>query len=224
MESYFGGKNGNGTLQTILSMIPEHKYYVEGFTGSGAIIRNKKKCLCDIGFELDRAVIDKYHYRSSYTILNYSFLEFISKVNPLYLLDTFIYLDPPYLNSTRQSSKRYVFEMSVQNHIDLINCVISLKCKIMISGYNSALYSSMLEGWNTKTFLSMTRGGMREETIWMNYDCSKDIYNYDYLGVNYTDRQRIKRKVLRIVSKINSLPILERKCILSAIIVDSKKW
>jgi site-specific DNA-adenine methylase len=36
---YPGGKNSDGTYQFIINHIPPHETYIEGFLGSGAIIR-----------------------------------------------------------------------------------------------------------------------------------------------------------------------------------------
>lgn len=36
-ETYFGGKAGSGTYQTIINQIPPHRVYIEPFVGGGAI-------------------------------------------------------------------------------------------------------------------------------------------------------------------------------------------
>src|SRR4029077_20992344 len=41
LTTYNGGKNGNGTYQQIINLIPPHKIYIEPFVGSGGIYKRK---------------------------------------------------------------------------------------------------------------------------------------------------------------------------------------
>jgi len=45
----------------------------------------------------------------------------------------------------------------------------------MISGYWSPLYATMLKGWRSIKFPAMTRGGVREEWVWMNFHPADDV-------------------------------------------------
>ncbi len=83
--------------------------------------------------------------------------------------DVFIYVDPPYLHSTR---KNYLYrhEMKDSQHLELLEL---LKChpgKVLLSGYDNELYNTALKGWN-KTFKNtQAEGGIkRTECLWMNY-------------------------------------------------------
>lgn len=51
----------------------------------------------------------------------------------------------------------------------------------------------------------------------MNYDYPSELHKYDFIGTDCWDRQRIKRKGDRMISKLLSLPVLERKYILERI-------
>ena len=74
----------------------------------------------------------------------------------------------------------------------------------------------MLQGWNKATCNSMSRGGVKVETIYWNYNLSPgDIAEFTYAGRDFTDRQRIKRKVCRTLAKFKQLPELERNMILT---------
>ena len=68
----------------------------------------------------------------------------------------------------------------------------------------------------------MTRGGLREEIIYFNYPNPEILHDFQYLGHNYRERERIKRKVLRFEQKMNRLPDVERAAILSNIIAKHK--
>lgn len=130
--------------------------------------------------------------------------------------DTFIYADPPYPTETRLTDKKYQHEMSRAQHKDFLNYVISLPCKIIISSYENRLYSTMLEHWNKEKVKSMTRGGVRWETVYFNYDACK-LHDTQFVGNNFTDRQRIKRKIARNIAKIQKLPPQEQQAFLEAI-------
>lgn len=89
--------------------------------------------------------------------------------------DVFMYVDPPYLLSTR-TSKQYKHEMTNTDHIALLQLLKSSKAKVMLSGYESDVYNSFLPGWQKRHFSSNAEyGGNRIETIWMNYDAPDEF-------------------------------------------------
>mgnify|MGYP003657466093 CR=1 FL=1 len=91
------------------------------------------------------------------------------------------------------------------------------KVKIIISGYSNPLYNEMLKDWWRKDFQAMTRGGVRTETIWLNYKPG-DVHYHTFAGENFTDRQRIKRKAERWAKNFEALPPGERQTILAALL------
>jgi site-specific DNA-adenine methylase len=54
---YPGGKNGAGVYQTIINLMPPHDVYIEPFLGGGAIMRQKRPALLNIGVDLDPGAI-----------------------------------------------------------------------------------------------------------------------------------------------------------------------
>ena len=62
----------------------------------------------------------------------------------------------------------------------------------------------------------MTRGGVRTEKLWFNYE-SASTFCSTYAGKDFTDRQRIKRKAKRWADNYAALPKPEQLAILSAI-------
>lgn len=129
-----------------------------------------------------------------------------------------VYCDPPYLMQTRSSQRAlYAYEFGSQSqHEKLLSVLVSLPCHVAISGYQSDLYESMLDDWRTHTFEAVTRSGnMAQEWLWMNYPEPISLHDYSYLGNDFRERERIKRKAKRWVSRFQSLPTLERKAILS---------
>ena len=84
--------------------------------------------------------------------------------------DVFMYIDPPYLFGTR-TTKQYKHEMSDADHRCLLELLVTLKAKVMISGYESELYNEVLQGCHKEYFKSNAEhGGFRIEVIWMNYE------------------------------------------------------
>lgn len=102
--------------------------------------------------------------------------------------DTFFYLDPPYLPETRKEKQSYEYEMSVKDHEELIDILLNVKGKVMLSGYPNELYKILEENrWTRVDFQtschaagrtrltgilgkgSATRLQPRTECIWINY-------------------------------------------------------
>lgn len=82
-----------------------------------------------------------------------------------------MYLDPPYVMSTRGGRKQYRHEMSDQEHMELLETITSSKAKIMISGYDCELYDFYIGDWNKVQIAARTQSNKeRIETLWMNYD------------------------------------------------------
>lgn len=220
-KNYFGSKNANGLFQFIINHIPQHRIYIEGFLGGGTILQAKKPAQTSYCFDTDPTVIDAFNLRCSIdnvSYMNESFLSGMQLISDLLdPADTFIYLDPPYHHNTRTSTKRYRYEMTNAGHIDLLDYVAGSPYKIMLSCYDNDLYRSKLHKWTRKTVKSMTRGGLRTETIYMNYKISS-LHDSRYIGKDFTDRQRIKRKVARHIKKLSQLEPLERECIIDEII------
>ena len=132
--------------------------------------------------------------------------------------DALVYADPPYLFDVRLSD-RYMYRHELglpEQHTALIGNLDQLGCKVMISGYWSSLYAGLLvDGWRSYSFRSRDRGGnIREEYVWCNFPEPARLHDYRFLGGNFRERERIKRKAARWVGRFDSLPALERRAIL----------
>lgn len=85
--------------------------------------------------------------------------------------NVFMYIDPPYLPDTRSSGKQYKHEMTVQGHEELLQTLLHVQAKVMLSGYSSRMYDDALQGWKRREFASHTQlGAHRQEVIWCNYE------------------------------------------------------
>lgn len=219
--TYSGGKNNS--YQKLINLIPPHEVFVSPFLGSGAIMRHKLPALHNIGNDLDPEALELFsslateETLSSTKLFQLSAVEIIQRYGIESSRPTFIYLDPPYPYDVRSSDRPlYNVEMGHwDQHKELLELVLECDCMIMISSYWSEMYSSMLDGWETFTYQSRTRGGgTATEWVWMNYSQPERLHDYRYLGDTFTQRQQIKRKKNRHVQKFLKMDPLERSALL----------
>ncbi len=99
-------------------------------------------------------------------IENIDGIELIKRYNDK---DTLIYCDPPYMQSLRKRNM-YAFEMSDNEHVNLLRALKESNSMVVLSGYDNELYNQELLGWRTaekKTTALM--GKHRIEKLWMNF-------------------------------------------------------
>jgi DNA adenine methylase len=89
---------------------------------------------------------------------------------------TLFYLDPPYLHETRTATKVYgPREMSAADHRQLLDALLQVQGKVILSGYPSALYDEMLTAWQRSTFDLPNNAaggktkGRETEVLWCNF-------------------------------------------------------
>lgn len=85
------------------------------------------------------------------------------------------YLDPPYEYNTRKAKKVYGdFELSKEEHVKIVEKLLSIKGQAVVSGYDSDTYNKLVDyGWNkeemelkTSTTVRGGNNGKRKEIIW----------------------------------------------------------
>ena len=105
--------------------------------------------------------------------------------------DTFFYLDPPYVPSTRSDSTcNYKDELTDADHERLLEIITSaeFRGKVMLNGYHNPLYDEVLSAWNCIDFEGMPCPSFaktkkhstkethkRTETIWVNYPLEQSL-------------------------------------------------
>ena len=78
--------------------------------------------------------------------------------------ETFFYLDPPYVHSTRKQGE-YRYEMTDEDHCQLVDMLLSIKGKAMLSGYQNEIYKKLEKyGWKRLDF----------ETVCHAAGCTRD--------------------------------------------------
>jgi DNA adenine methylase len=80
------------------------------------------------------------------------------------------YVDPPYVRSTRASDARYRHEMNDAQHLELLATLRSLAGFVVLSGYDSALYSEQLANWKSvrRPFRMRSGGRLQNEVLWLS--------------------------------------------------------
>jgi len=95
--------------------------------------------------------------------------------------ETFFYLDPPYVQfEVSRNLKKYYGKnaMSDKDHKDLVEILLQIKGKALLSGYKNSIYEKLIvKGWNTKD-IDIYKGMINsknaknikhKETLWWNY-------------------------------------------------------
>lgn len=220
-QTYPGGKGGSGVYQNIINEIPPHNRLIIPFLGNCAIIRNIRRAKDTIGIDINPEVISAWKSSNikRISLLNRCGIEYLESLSGVDQGETVIYLDPPYPLPTRKRSTRniYKYEMSLDGHKRLLEAIKQVKAYILISTYKNDLYKKALGEWRVKTFQAQTRGKPAIEYLYMNYSIPRRLHDYRYLGDDFRDRERIKRKINRWVNNLEKLPALERSAIIEAI-------
>lgn len=81
------------------------------------------------------------------------------------------FIDPPYLHQTRAWDHRsiYAHELSVADHVALLEQVQALSGAVLLAGYRSELYDDSLSGWRRVDVRARAQGNRpRVESMWLN--------------------------------------------------------
>lgn len=221
---YPGGKGGVGVYQTIINSMPPHDTYIEAFLGAGSVLRHKRPARRSVGIDLDDEIIQSWRGSNipRLEVIHGDALEIVNQWvwGNTDHQHTLIYCDPPYLQETR-SSKRAIYRCDLsrtEEHIRLLEILKNLPCMVMLSGYRSRLYDSIIGHWRRMDFQTRNRAGTPTvETIWMNFPAPLELHDYRYLGQGFRERERIKRKRDRWKARLLKMSILERQAVVSAI-------
>jgi site-specific DNA-adenine methylase len=231
LETYYGGKGASGTPQTIINQIPPHDYYYSLFAGGCKITCNKKPAT-KINFiiDIDKHVIDCWNKASLpdnfFTEKNDSImiLESIAKDTNLVNETVFLYLDPPYLLESRKSSKKqYNHELTKNDHIRILKAITEIDKRyhnnifIGISCLENDLYKEYLKNWRLIKFWNQTRRGKQLEYLYMNYPEPTVLHQYNYLGKDYREREKIQNQIKRNVIRLKNMNPVLRNAIVTAI-------
>jgi len=90
-------------------------------------------------------------------------------------VQTLFYLDPTYPQGCVATQGVYRFQMSDEQHMEMLAAICNLKGKVILSSYPNKMYDTVLKGWKVKNFdlPNNAAGGKSKrrmtERVYMNY-------------------------------------------------------
>ena len=200
---------------------PTHAFYAEPFAGRAAVFRHKPPALRSVLCDLDADVV-AWHRKRSWPATEVHRLDAFRWLFNVYEQldsDWLLYVDPPYLPETRTKKKLYRHELDEAGHERLLLELCGVGARVMMSGYASPMYNELLGDWWVESREVMTRGGLRVESLWMNYNPSRVVRDVAARpGKNWRERQRIQRKVARQQRLFEALPDYEQDAVLAGLL------
>lgn len=234
--SIVGSKGGAGVAERIVSELPAHRLYLEPFAGLAAVGRLKRPSTLDVFIEKDERTVRTLARLLRPVRIIEGALDPLAAVvegrSPVLVrgdcltldpakvpAEAVVYCDPPYLGSTRRRDQRYYrHELRGElEHEAFLAWALALPARVLVSGYNSALYSARLGAWRRIDFGAGTRGGRAVESLWCNFAPPLELHDTRFVGAGFRERERIRRKVKRWVRKFQALPLPERAAIREAL-------
>jgi DNA adenine methylase len=222
-----GAKSAMGAAEQIISMMPPHRVYLEGFGGTGAVLLRKRPAAVNVIIESDGEAAAQLRVSVKACIAmaaaNVNVIEgdvFDYAAGLLAMPDLVAYFDPPYVMATRRQARaiyRHEFDDADHERLGAIATDPSVRACILISGYAGSLYEALFKGWRREEFTVMTRGGPAVESVWCNFDPPQVLHDARFVGKNFTDRQRIQRKARRWAQRLLSMPPGEKSAVLEHI-------
>lgn len=115
-------------------------------------------------YELPEKITEIVARLKTVQIENRPAVELIKRFNSEKVL---IYADPPYLTSTRKRNI-YKYEMTDQDHEELLKVLLEHKGSVIISGYDNEMYNEYLKKWEKYQINNLAEHGIkRVETLWI---------------------------------------------------------
>jgi 16S rRNA G966 N2-methylase RsmD len=228
MKPYPGSKAGAGVAERIIRQMPPHQVYVELFAGSANVFFRKRPAEYSVLVDEDpstcQALTSAVAGRGDVDVVCCHYSQFLvepgKRVPPP--ASRLIYADPPYLRKVRtRLFYRKEFASGIE-HASLLSALLEQKCMVMISGYWSDLYASMLADWRLVRIPTMTRGGPREECLWCNFPEPTLIHDPRFAGGDFRERERIKRKQRRWASRFAAMQASERQAVAEALVESDR--
>jgi DNA adenine methylase len=125
---------------------------------------------------VDENMVDLIERLREVQIENLDIIELINKYDKE---DTLFYLDPPYIQDTRSAKKVYDYEMSIEKHKELVDKLLEIKGKVVLSGYDHEVYKTLEnKGWHKVLLGEYSKRSQRDnngeldkgqEFVWINF-------------------------------------------------------
>ena len=204
---YFGGK-GNCYCR-VLGAMPTHCVYIETHLGGGAVMRAKRPAERQIGIDADERVIEAWRRRGApCELVHGDAAGFLSRFP--FTGEELVYSDPPYPMESRNGRNRYQHDYAERDHAALLEVLVGLTCRVLVSGQPTPFYRERLVGWRCIEFRSGGRRGGRTEMLWANFPEPDFLHEPAKTGATFRDRERVKRRLTTLCRKVERMGGAER--------------
>ncbi len=253
LEDYPGAKGAPGVFHTIINNVPPHETWIEPFAGSAMIAERKRAALSTVLVDLDRetcaGLVAKFrdpraraaeqfglgalgHHETQlgrFRVVVGDGVAWLDAHAGELTPRSVVYCDPPYLAAVRAVAGRRYYRNEFDRpdqHERLLAVLVRLAgagVRCMVSGRRCALYAAALADWRRVDYLTGTHGGPVTESLWCSFGEPNELHDYRYLGRDFRERERIKRKLARWRARLAAMPILERRVIASALVGNGEE-
>lgn len=227
VRRFVGSKGGSGVWQRIISEMPPHDLFIEAFAGTGQVLLKKRPAQASIAIDSDPTVcaalkrsVHAANGDAAVSVLCENAVTWLDNHGREFNPQTVVYCDPPYLFSCRADPGRRYYDCEFGEpwqHLALLELLCDLKACVLISGYASTMYLRELRNWRRIDYRAATRGGAVTESLWCNFDAPAQLHDYRFLGTNFRQRERIKRKKARWLAKLRRMTPVESAAVIAAI-------
>lgn len=214
---YPGGKGR--CYRHLITLMKPHDTYVETHLGGGAVMRHKRPAARSVGVEIDPAVVAHWQAnpKACCEIVQGDAVAFLRGFP--FTGSELVYSDPPYLAETRRRTKVYRHDYTREQHVALLEVLRSLSCAVILSGYASELYDAALADWRRVEFPGDSHIGPRTEVAWLNYPEPAVLHDTAHLGMDFRERERVRRRRDGFAKRVKSLPLHERHALFERLAV-----
>lgn len=94
--------------------------------------------------------------------------------------NTFFYLDPPYVHSTRTDIREYKHEMINEQHQSLVDTLQNIQGKYLLSGFENKIYEPLpnIEHFAHRSNTGQAGERQRTECLWSNYTTQPSLFDF----------------------------------------------
>jgi DNA adenine methylase len=197
-------------LARLVAFTPwSRREYEESYSRSGSAIEDARRFLVRCWFSIGSGSACRYGWRHNIKASNGGFSSFtalpdvimqasrrltsqggncvqIENTDALTLIEKYdrpnvlMYLDPPYLLSTRKGRKIYNREMADDDHVRLCGLIAKSSAKIVLSGYANELYDTCLPHFNKTAIDTVDEAGnQKREIVWRNFSLQGELFGWE---------------------------------------------
>lgn len=211
--TYPGGKGR--AYQRLINLMPPHDVFIETHLGGGAVMLHKRRARRNIGIDCDATVIACWRARQdpSIELVHGDAADYLRNNPPA--PHTLVFCDPPYWPKSRRRARCYKHDYGPADHLELLRVLLELDCAVLITGYPNEVYDRILSHWHITDYPNCTRSGLVVERAWTNYPPPCVLHDYDHLGMDFREREALKRRRKSHVRRLERATAIERNAILA---------